>query len=57
MVVHFLSPSIGKQRQVDFCEFEVSVLYIQSSRGARDTVGPHIKSETKQNKTKQNKTK
>jgi hypothetical protein len=54
-----LIPALGKQRQVDHCEFKASV-YVVSSRIARtvtqrDSISKQNK--TKQNKTKQNKTK
>ena len=36
MVVHTpLNPALGRQRQVDLCEFEVSLIYRASSRTAR----------------------
>jgi len=34
MVVHAFNPST---READICEFEVSLVYIQSSRAASDT--------------------
>ena len=39
MVVYYapLIPTLGRQRQVDFCEFEASMVYIVSSRPARAT--------------------
>jgi hypothetical protein len=37
MGVHTFSPSTGKQRQVDLCEFEASLVYRASSRTARAT--------------------
>jgi hypothetical protein len=39
MVVHTFNPSkIGRQRQVDLCEFEASLVYRASSRTARATL-------------------
>ena len=32
-----LIPVLGKQRQTDLCEFKASLVYITSSRPARDT--------------------
>jgi hypothetical protein len=50
----------GGRRQVDICEFEVSLVYIASSKTARPTVRPCLKpppppqkKNRKQNKTKQ----
>ena len=31
-VVHALLPALGRQRQVDLCEFEDSLVYIASSK-------------------------
>ena len=36
MEAHVLIPALGKQRQEDLCEFEVSLVFIVSSRPARD---------------------
>jgi hypothetical protein len=32
---HLLVPALARQRQADICEFEVSLVYIASSRTAR----------------------
>ena len=49
-----LIPALRKQKQVDLCEFEVSLVYIASSRTARAIEGdPVSKNKTKQNKTTQ----
>jgi hypothetical protein len=53
MVAHTFSPNIfGKQKQVDFCEFEASLVYRASSRTARATKSNPALQKTKQNKTK-----
>ena len=59
MVAHTFSPNIfGKQKQVDFCEFEASLVYRASSRTARATqrnpVLKKVKNKQTQNKRKQN---
>jgi hypothetical protein len=36
MVVHAFNPELKRQRQVDLCEFEASLIYIVGSRPARD---------------------
>jgi hypothetical protein len=35
MVVHPFNPALGKQRQMDLCEFKASLVYKLSSRIAR----------------------
>ena len=35
MVAHTLIPALGRQMQVDLCEFEASLIYRVSSRTAR----------------------
>lgn len=45
-----LIPALRRQRRVDFCEFEASLLYIASSRPARVMQSDPI---SKQNKNKQ----
>jgi hypothetical protein len=53
-----LISALGRQRQVDLCEFKASLVYRMNSRTARATQrNPVSKNKTKQNKTKQNKTK
>ena len=47
-----LIPGLRRQRQVDLCESEASLVYRGSSRTARATQGNPV-SKTKQNKTKQ----
>jgi hypothetical protein len=69
--VHFIYSSVSlnkvdcnkvtwRQRQVDHCEFKVSLVYRMSSRTAgatqRNPVSKNKTKQTKQNKTKQNKT-
>jgi hypothetical protein len=52
-----LGPTLKRQKQVDFCEFESLLAYRVSSRTAKGyTVKPCLENKTKQNKTKQNKT-
>jgi hypothetical protein len=34
-VEHTLNPTIGRQRQMDLCEFEVSLIYLVSARTVR----------------------
>ena len=41
-VVHALSPSTGRQRQADLCEFEASLYYRVSSRTARNPVSKSL---------------
>ena len=48
-----LIPALGGQRQVDFCDFEVSLVYIASSRTVRVIERPCHK----QNKTNKQKNK
>ena len=38
-----LIPEFKRQRQVDFCEFEISLVYIVSSRPVRDAYWLHSK--------------
>ena len=42
-------PALRRQRQVDFCEFEASLVY----KVAKTTWRNHVLKQTKQNKTKQ----
>jgi hypothetical protein len=42
-----LIPTLGRQRQVDLCEFEASLVYRVSSRTARDTQRNPVSKKTK----------
>jgi hypothetical protein len=45
-----LIPALGRQRQVDHCEFKASLVYRMSSKIARVTQrNPVLKNKTKQN--------
>jgi hypothetical protein len=37
MVVQYLTPALGRQRQVDLCKFDAALVYITSSRTAKAT--------------------
>jgi hypothetical protein len=51
-----LIPALGRQRQVDLCELEASLVYrVISRRASAIQRNPVMKNKTKQNKTKQNK--
>ena len=51
-----LIPALGRQRQVDLCEFEASLVYRVSSRTARATQrNPVSKTKTNQPTNKTNK--
>ena len=55
MVGRSLIPALRRQRQVDLCELEASLVYRVSSRTARAIQrNPVLKKKTKQNKTKMN---
>ena len=49
--MHILIPALRRQRQVDFCEFDSSLVYRVHSRKVRAT---HIETLFPQNKTEQN---
>ena len=35
VLTHSFNPALGRQRQASLCEFEVSLVYVESSRPAR----------------------
>ena len=37
VVAHTFNPTLGRQRQVDLCEFEANLVYSASSRTAKAT--------------------
>ena len=47
-----LIPALGRERQVDLCEFEASLVYRVSSRTVRDTQRNPVSKETKNKTTK-----
>ena len=59
-MTHAFNPSIGKQRQVDFCEFAASLVYRARSRTDelnKKTLPQDAKNKSKQNKTQNQPTK
>ena len=52
----FLIPALGRQRQVDVCQFKASLVYIMSSRTAKATHRDKPCQEENQTKTKEHNT-
>jgi hypothetical protein len=53
VMVHTLMPALGKQRQINLCEFKASLVYRVNSKTAKATQRNSVsKNKTKQNKTK-----